>query len=181
MKTAQAPPDGGSHLEGLVGCCPSLGFLRNQLSKSVSFPLSSSLFFRRSFLPGNSSSCSRCGGVFRLNRLIPVSRNARRECNQHSPRTSLGRDTLPWALTTINQTAAAMPESDARESVCACAKGVDVSLSPDDGTSGIARIPLANAKFAAGRRHVARRIGGGMWPRKPSTPQRSGRAAVKLN
>ncbi len=137
-------------------------------------------FFRRSFLLGNSSSCSVCVGVFRLNRLIPVSINARRECNEHSPRTSLGRNTLlPWALTTISQTTVAVPESDAREGVCACVKGVVAGTSLGSGTSATVRILLANAKFADGRPHAVRRSGARMRPRKPSTHRRNGCAAAK--
>ena len=105
--------------------------------------------------------------------------NARRECNKHSPRASLGRSTLPWAPTTIFHTAAAVPEYDDLEYDSVCAKGVDGGTSPGNGTSGTARIQNAGAKFAVGRLRGGRRSGGGTRPRKPSTPRRSGRAAAK--
>ena len=86
---------------------------------------------------------------------------------------------LPWAPTTISQITAAVPESDALERVCACVKGVDRDTSLGNGTSVTARIPLANAKFTAGRPHADRPGDARMRRRKPSTPRLNGRAATE--
>jgi hypothetical protein len=84
---------------------------------------------------------------------------------EHSPRAVPWEKQLPWARSTINQSAAAVPECDD----LACAKAAGGGTSRDVGTSSIARMRNACGKFAVGRR-LGGRPNGARPPRsKPGT------------
>jgi hypothetical protein len=74
----------------------------------------------------------------------------------HSPRAVPWEKQLPWAPSTINQSAAAVPECDDRARGSACAKAAGGSTSHGVGTNAIARMRNAYGKFAVGRRRDGR-------------------------
>lgn len=80
---------------------------------------------------------------------------------------------LPWALSTISQNPAAVPESEGRARGSACARAAGKSISRGVGTSATARIQNACGKSAVGRRHGGRP--------NVARPQRSKRGTQRLN
>jgi len=90
-----------------------------------------------------------------------------------SPRAVRWEKTLPWAVVSISQAAAA----DDRGRGFVCAKAVDKNSSRDAGTSVTARIPNACARCAAGKRPSVRRNGVSTKRSKPSTPPPNVRTA----
>jgi hypothetical protein len=88
-----------------------------------------------------------------------------------SPRAVPWEITLPWAPTTLNQSALAVLERDDRARGSACAKAVGTSTSRGVGTSVIAKTPNACARSGAGRPHGGRPNGARTRRSNPSTPR----------
>jgi hypothetical protein len=93
-----------------------------------------------------------------------------------SPRAVPWEITLPWAPTTLNQSALAVLERDDHAPGSACAKGVGTSTSRGVGTSVIAKTPSACARSGAGRPHGGRPNGARTRRSNPSTPRHNRRA-----
>ena len=98
-----------------------------------------------------------------------------------SPRAVPWEITLPWAPTTLNQSALAVPERDDRARGSACAKAAGASISRDVGTSVTVKIRNACVKSAAGRRRSGRPDAAWMPQPKLSTPRLNARVASEPN
>lgn len=127
-----------------VSPSPSLSLLRSVLPNSVSLLV----LFPNGLVP-----CAKVPVDCPSGSCLVHRPGGRRE---HSLRASLEKNTLPWAPTAINHAAASLPENDAPERGCGCAKVVDSSISGGNETSCTARTPCAGARFAGGKRRDGR-------------------------